>query len=453
MLVSQEDVENYNKIKSGMDRLRILVEQSELWIYKRKEINKTHSDKLKTNKNLDVEINNNNTEFKIPKIDEPTSYNLDNHESNEKVDKEIKELDEGPKLEHLAIVKYKELYKILKTMIKMCVSETTTLDGVVVKKPLKNNQRLLRNIGVHNIVLDLTKITYEKAEDKRMKIVMRVAHEFLQNFCYSNQRNQALLHEKIDFTNYPSNEWEAATATQIFKDNTVLCNELNERLVQNFIHALESHSLEESKVPYLEFLQTICISDGHEIKKNQDMIISELMMSEIMHLHLDKIHIDELNSRMKTESSNSDKCNNILFNVNLIKLLICCTVGKNTFTEIKCHSFLSLEDIEKVITNEHCILQVKDIYIKFLYHCYIDTENETREIFTQSYIWSIFENFINDISLLVGERDCDEKCIDSLLRSYIANSVVDVLIGFFSHVQFNFIPNPQVSLMIILKKN
>ena len=77
---------------------------------------------------------------------------------------------------------------------------------------------------------------------------MKTAHEFLQNFCFANTHNQSLLFEKLDLTHYPSNEWEATTATYIFKvftfseiliflnfkvvflkDNPTLCNEINER--------------------------------------------------------------------------------------------------------------------------------------------------------------------------------------------------------------------------------
>jgi len=129
----------------------------------------------------------------------------------------LQELENGPEIEMSAILKYKELYRILFNMIKLCVNETTSADGTVTKKPRKNDQRLLRNMGVHNIVLELTKITYEKAEDKRMRLIMKTAHEFLQNFCYGNTHNQSLLYEKLDLTHYPSNEWEATTATYIFK--------------------------------------------------------------------------------------------------------------------------------------------------------------------------------------------------------------------------------------------
>jgi len=65
-------------------------------------------------------------------------------------------------------------------------------------KPRKHEQRLLRNVGVHIVVLDLLQIPYDKKEDTRMNSLMRLAHEFLQNFCLGNQQNQVLLHKQLD---------------------------------------------------------------------------------------------------------------------------------------------------------------------------------------------------------------------------------------------------------------
>jgi hypothetical protein len=108
---------------------------------------------------------------------------------------------------------------------------------------------------------------------------------------------------------------------------------------------------------------------------------------------------------------------------------------------------LSLEDIEKVVTNKYCLILVKDTYISFLYHCHIDTENETKEIFTQPYIWSIFENFIEDMSLIAIDR-LEYEHSDRLLENYVVNNVIEVISGFFSHSQFSQIPQPQVSLFM-----
>ncbi len=439
---------NYNKIKTNLDKLRLLVEQSELWIFKKKENSKDSNEEPATQ-----------TSILLNKsiINEKVAASSTN--DNEMIDDQfvLQELDNGPELEQSAIVKYKELYKILNGLIKLCVNEVTLPNGTVKKTPRKNDQRLLRNMGVHNIVLELTKISYERLEDKRMKIIMRTAHEFLQSFCFSNPHNQALLHEKIDLTHYPSNEWEAKTANYIFKDNAVLCNELNERLIQNFIHALEHQNTDESKIPYLQFLQTICIIDSHENKKCQDMIIAELMNSDVMHFSTDKTHIDELCLLMqKVNPQSHDELNQeatihkqLLFHINLIKVLINCTIGKNTFTEIKCHTILSLEDIEKVVTTKYCFPLIKDTYISFLYHCHIDTENETKEIFTQPYIWSIFENFIQDINLVAPKR-VEKEYSDRLLESYVVENIVEVITGFFSHSQFNQIPSPQVFFVFLV---
>jgi hypothetical protein len=363
----------------------------------------------------------------------------------------LKQLDDGPEMDKSSIFKYKELYNTLRSMTNLCVHETVASDGTCLKKARRNDQRLLRNMGVQNIILDLTKISYEKKDDNRMKIIMRTAHEFLQNFCYENPHNQNLLFEKVDMKSFPSNEWEAITATHIFKENTQLCNQINEHLVQNCIHGLENQCTYEAKIAYLEFLQTICVVDGFELKKNQDLIIDELMNSEMIHASFDKTHIEEVCSIMQNSSEqNMNNLPLLLFNMHLVKLLVACTYGKNTFTEIKCHSILSLEDIEKVISSNNSFIQLKEAYAKLLYHCFIDTENEAREIFTQSYIWCIFDSFAQDISLVLSNEYKEKK---SQHRNYVSTILVDILIGFFSHNQFNHIPSPQVSYFVFFFLN
>ncbi len=57
---------------------------------------------------------------------------------------------------------------------------------------------MLRNVGVHTVVLDLLQVPYDEKEDVQMKELMSLAHEFLQNFCLGNQQNQVLLHNQLD---------------------------------------------------------------------------------------------------------------------------------------------------------------------------------------------------------------------------------------------------------------
>ena len=43
---------------------------------------------------------------------------------------------------------------------------------------------------------------------------------------------------------------------------------------------------------------------------------------------------------------------------------------------------------------------MKNAYINFLNHCYIDTEVEMKEIYASQHMWSLFENFLIDMALV-----------------------------------------------------
>lgn len=75
---------------------------------------------------------------------------------------------------------------------------TTIVAGSSIKKPRKHEQRLLRNVGVHTVVLDLLQVPYDRKGDRRMDGLMELAHEFLQSFCLGNPQNQHLLHAHLD---------------------------------------------------------------------------------------------------------------------------------------------------------------------------------------------------------------------------------------------------------------
>ena len=62
--------------------------------------------------------------------------------------------------------------------------------------------------------------------------------------------------------------------TAIFTDNKALCNEVTERVVQHFVHCIETHG---RHVPYLKFLQTLVKAEGEYIKKCQDMVMAEVI--------------------------------------------------------------------------------------------------------------------------------------------------------------------------------
>uniref|UniRef100_A0A672VDH9 Inositol 1,4,5-trisphosphate receptor n=1 Tax=Strigops habroptila TaxID=2489341 RepID=A0A672VDH9_STRHB len=385
LLVTSQDVDNYKQIKQDLDQLRSIVEKSELWVYKGQGPDETMDG---------VQGENERKKKESQKPESTSSYN------------------------------YRVVKEILLRLSKLCVQESAS-----VRKSRKQQQRLLRNMGAHAVVLELLQIPYEKAEDTRMQEIMKLAHEFLQNFCAGNQQNQALLHKHINLFLNPG-ILEAVTMQHIFMNNFQLCSEINERVVQHFVHCIETHG---RNVQYIKFLQTIVKAEGKFIKKCQDMVMAELVNAgeDVLVFYNDRASFQTLVQMMRSERDRMDENSPLMYHIHLVELLAVCTEGKNVYTEIKCNSLLPLDDIVRVVTHEDCIPEVKIAYINFLNHCYVDTEVEMKEIYTSNHMWKLFENFLVDICRACNNTS-DRKHADSILEKYVTEIVMSIVTTFFS---------------------
>ncbi|XP_036075149.1 inositol 1,4,5-trisphosphate receptor type 1 isoform X9 [Rousettus aegyptiacus] len=390
LLVTSQDVDNYKQIKQDLDQLRSIVEKSELWVYKGQGPDEAMEGPSGENEHKKTEEGNN----KSQKHESTSSYN------------------------------YRVVKEILVRLSKLCVQESAS-----VRKSRKQQQRLLRNMSAHAVVLELLQIPYEKAEDTKMQEIMRLAHEFLQNFCAGNQQNQALLHKHINLFLNPG-ILEAVTMQHIFMNNFQLCSEINERVVQHFVHCIETHG---RNVQYIKFLQTIVKAEGKFIKKCQDMVMAELVNSgeDVLVFYNDRASFQTLIQMMRSERDRMDENSPLMYHIHLVELLAVCTEGKNVYTEIKCNSLLPLDDIVRVVTHEDCIPEVKIAYINFLNHCYVDTEVEMKEIYTSNHMWKLFENFLVDICRACNNTS-DRKHADSVLEKYVTEIVMSIVTTFFS---------------------
>ncbi|XP_061583880.1 inositol 1,4,5-trisphosphate receptor type 1-like isoform X4 [Cololabis saira] len=391
LLVTSQDVENYKQIKSDLDQLRSIVEKSELWVYKRQGEDGMDGD------------------------------GPSESESKKKGDSSG---SDKKKTESTSSYNYRVVKEVLVRLSKLCVQE-----GSSGKKSKKQQQRLLRNMGAHSVVLELLQIPYEKGEDVRMQEIMKQAHEFLQNFCAGNQQNQILLHKHINLFLNPG-ILEAVTMQHIFMNNFQLCSEINERVVQHFVHCTETHG---RHVQYLKFLQTIVKAENKFIKKCQDTVMAELVNSgeDVLVFYNDRASFQTLIQMMRSERDRMDENSHLMYHIHLVELLAVCTEGKNVYTEIKCNSLLPLDDIVRVVTHEDCIPEVKIAYINFLNHCYVDTEVEMKEIYTSNHMWKLFENFLVDICRVCNSTS-DRKHADTILERYVTETVMSIVTCFFS---------------------
>ncbi|CAG0923862.1 unnamed protein product, partial [Notodromas monacha] len=376
LLVSDADVESYKQIKADLDELRLLVEKSELWVYKAKagdERSGASGDAGDDNADGDGDGPGKKSKGELGSARKRTATRqqplvlskLDGDLSS-KSKKSFSsrapllspsdrqgsaiDLDLGPPIDITQSRNYKTIQQILIRMHKMCTQEMDTGMGSPMKTTFSSNmssgqssiasnsshfkarrheQRLLRNMGVHAVVLDL--------------------------------------------------------------DNVNLCSEVSERVIQHFVHCIETHG---RHIQYLKFLQTIVQANGQFIRRCQDLAMQEMINAgeDVLVFYNDKSSFNQFLELMRSERHRLDESSPLQYHIELVKLLALCTGGKNVFTEIKCHSLLPLDDIVNMVANKDCIPEVKEAYINFLNHCYIDTEVEMKEIYASNQIWALFED-------------------------------------------------------------
>jgi inositol 1,4,5-triphosphate receptor type 1 len=276
-----------------------LVEKSELWVYK-------------AVKQEDKKVDDDEDTKQLPLVkDETRGGRRHPQKQGSAID-----LDIGPPLELSQSRNYKTIQQILYRMNRMCVQ--AGLGGTL--KPRKHEQRLLRNMGVHKVVLDLLQIPFDQKEDVRMNELMRLAHQFLQNFCLSNQNNQVLLHKHLELFLNPD-LLHAKTMCAIFQDNAVLCNEVNEKVVQHFVHCIESHG---KHVQYLRFLQTIVHTESQFIRRCQDLVMQELVNAgeDVLIFYNDKASFNHFLEMMRSERNRMDGSSPLCYHIELVSLVL-----------------------------------------------------------------------------------------------------------------------------------
>uniref|UniRef100_A0A665X7U5 Inositol 1,4,5-trisphosphate receptor n=1 Tax=Echeneis naucrates TaxID=173247 RepID=A0A665X7U5_ECHNA len=391
LLVSEQDVENYKQIKTDLDQLRLTVEKSELWVEK---------SGVYSSEDLGVR--------------QGKEQNIE-----EVVLSPVQDGDNKPQIDSNKGNNYKIVKEILLRLSKLCFHT---------KKSRVQQQRLLKNMGAHTVVLDLLQIPYENSDEK-MNEIMTLAHTFLQNFCRGNPQNQVLLHKHLNLFLTPG-LLEAETMRHIFMNNYQLCNEISDRVVHHFVHCIETHG---RHVQYLKFLQTIVKADGKYVKKCQDKVMTELVNGgeDVLVFYNDRSSFQVLLQMMGSERERTDEDGALAYHNTLVELLAACTEGKNVYTELKCNSLLPLDDIVKVVTDVSCIPEVKTAYVNFVNHCYVDTEVEMKEIYTSSHIWKLFDNFLVDMSS-VCNTTTDRNHADLSLEKYVTETVMAIVKGFFS---------------------
>ncbi|VDD89339.1 unnamed protein product [Enterobius vermicularis] len=407
LLVSNNDVENYRQVDRDLFILKILTEKSELWV---------HADKLRSD-----EINELNGRV----YDETLLYDkvqLMIGEDRESAAAALYELsDKAP------LVGYPLIREILCRLKNLCFK-----DG----KPDIMNQQLLRNMRVHEYVLDFLSVPYNKKNDMEMPKLITLSHEFLRSFCRNNKENQIRLQKHISIEQDAkegclrvNTAEEVATLVAIYQNNRELSQTVSEELIAHVVSLIEHKA---RSAIFLEFLQCIVCVSGKEICSSQEKVALEICSSsdEVRVFYSDSASFEQLVQMMQTtppEQLNAD--HPLRYHIELVRLLAMCTRGKNGTTELKCASQIPMDHIVRVMTSPKCLIQVKEVYLQFMLHCYVDTDAEMKDVYNVDFIEQILSNIVVDIQKLGAQSH--RLLPGSALEKYVCYTVTEVLIKFF----------------------
>lgn len=454
LLVSNDDVENYRQVDRDLFILKILTEKSELWVRGDRHgssSNQSLDDVRRSLSTDEVLRQSTSQQLEDNGLNAPRAFHNDESFRSlvEKIDQHYSPArDECIKLLHelllgedraaassalyelsdrAPLIGYPLVRQILFRLKQLCFK-----DG----NPDVMNQQLLRNMRVHEFVLEFLSVPCDKKNDTEMLKLVTLSHEFLRSFCRNNKENQARLQKRISVENdakegclQVNTVEEVATLVAIFKNNRELSEAVSEELISHVVSLIEHKA---RSAIFIEFLQCVVCVHDREISASQEKVAQEICAAsdEVRVFYSDSASFEQLVQMMQStppEELNAD--HPLRYHIELVRLLAMCTRGKNGTTELKCASQLPMDHIVRVVTSPHCLIQVKEVYLQFMLHCYIDTDAEMKDVYNVDYIEQILNDILSDIHKLRAEGH--RLLPGSALEKYVCHTVTELLIRFF----------------------
>ncbi|KAF0991205.1 hypothetical protein HZS_6306, partial [Henneguya salminicola] len=395
LLVSERDVEDYSLVIHTIEDIRLLVEKSELWCEQEKD--RPHQiSTFKTLQSKSKEL----VPFlrRIPQIEtfsknEPAWLMKATHD-----EKNIRNLLSSTQPQHEnSDYLYSMFVLMLKTLSDLCISENDV--------PNRHHQSLLRNTGAHSVVISILQLSCAK-DNYRMQEVFNYAHIFLQHFCQNNKKNQTILFEHfsnfvksmdVSFFYYYSKANSIETMCCVINGNMELCNKVPKATISKVASGLNKQSTSCAKL-----LKGFTMAGSHIVRKMQDLVMTEIIQiaEELLTEYTKNVglinYIYELIKR--SQSGDQQSINDLNFHAELIELLSNCAIGKNVYTEIKCQNLIPFSECSSIVIDQGVSQEIKNAYLLFVIHAYVDTEVEIKEICNTGIIWNMLDYFSTEIT-------------------------------------------------------
>lgn len=336
-------------------------------------------------------------------------------ERGKNLKKQLVAFREGPKKRE----DYEQVRKTLKEMITTIQLQAKDGETTVDAEVCQGRQELYKNIAVPRLLLDiLSPINSENKPVETPVDICRQICEFLTLVCSGrDDTKETLKREGFEtFLHYLTKEVGAdKLVTELFNDNRTLCTQITAEDIKKFVNLIVT---QRRKPRWLGFMNSLVVVRDLPIKKNQDMVIKELIANKTKtmlgnedsgdkpSLYVNKEsweeHAKSLMAQYSPDEPNTPESEPLRYHVELVNLLCKCAQGKNRAAEERCQQELPKQAIIDGMKDPDTIPFVKRAYIDFLWESYVEIERPNRETQFDKEIWEAMERMAQEL----------EECID-----------------------------------------
>ncbi|EGD76540.1 type I inositol triphosphate receptor [Salpingoeca rosetta] len=367
LLVSEKDVDIYKATRQFLDKLRVMVEKSELWVY---QIGDEHTTAVNT-----------------------------------------------------AMQNFAQIKRVLNHVTTLCLHEN--------REVRTHHQRLLRNLDAHGEVLALLRMQCDREHPEVAQVheaayffLQKFCEDNKENQSVLNKHVPFFVDQIRDGVPHA-----VESLIAIFKDNTDLCRNVNKAIIQSFITTIGSHQRNINHIRFLKVLVKPEGQLMPHIQ-NMIMDSLSAISEDVLQFYNEATSFLRLLDLMANASDdlldNRDAApdDELVYHLELIELLGFCTEGLNMHTEIKSQSLLPIDDVVKVVVHPDTPPQVKNSYTQFLIHCYLETEAEVKELHFSADMWRLLNAFAEDVENFCSpDYDLSMKAFNDYIMETLTNAV------------------------------
>ena len=283
--------------------------------------------------------------------------------------------------------------------------------------PSRSFQRLLRNLSVHEPILELIKFPCSELffSAERLHTVLRFCFVFLAKFCRDNIQNQELLSNYVEYfiAAMPGCVFANTLVREIYQNNASLCRRLPIKHIRSLAKAIGDTPLSAKKCSIIRTLQIFIRVSGKLILRNQIEVMSQLSSYETEHfksLYETPEAIAKLQSMstavirqyvvnpLKTGSQGITVSLDIQYFIEMLGIMSLCCEDKNNQAEVTCQYLISLDKLMELLAAASLFWPLKQALLRFFYHVYLDVEDEVPE--SDECIWMVIKDLSSDLEYI-----------------------------------------------------